>query len=148
MRRGQVSCSLVHLYRIKVCAVGRSFFKRSMWPLSVVKSDPAVDDAFGLEAVLQFVQVDSLLLEGSPEPFDEDIVRCPAVGCLQTMSIRIGQAGFSFHFRPSRSNAFAMTMSLRMTAVMASLLHCPVDINCSYLTFRSGLNRVATTAGK
>ena len=45
-----------------------------MWPLSVVKSDPAVDDAFGLEAVLQFVQVDSLLLERSPEPFDEDVV--------------------------------------------------------------------------
>jgi hypothetical protein len=75
-------------------------------------------------------------------------IHCPAVVCLQTMSIRIGQAGFSFHFRPSRSNAFAMTMSLRMTAVMASFLHFPVDINCSYLTFRSGLNRFATTAGK
>ena len=63
-------------------------------------------------------------------------------------SIRIGQAGYSFHFRPSRNNAFAMTMSLRMTAVMASFLDFPVDTNCSYLAFRSGLNRVATTAGK
>ncbi|MFT6105715.1 MAG: hypothetical protein ACJA1E_002149 [Paracoccaceae bacterium] len=43
-----------------------------------------------------------------------------------SLSIRIGQAGYSFHFRPSRSNAFAMKMSLRMTAVMASFLHFPV----------------------
>jgi hypothetical protein len=38
----------------------------------------------------------------------------------QSLSIRIGQAGYLFHFRPSRSSAFAMTISLRMTAVMAS----------------------------
>lgn len=74
MHPSLVSCRLVHLYRIEVCVVGRSFFKRGMWPLSVVKPDPVVDDAFGLEAVLQFVQIDSLLLEGPPEPFDEDIV--------------------------------------------------------------------------
>jgi hypothetical protein len=44
------------------------------------------------------------------------------------MSIRIDQAGYSF--------------------VMASFLHFPVDTNCSYFAFMSGLKRVATTAGK
>jgi len=63
-----------------------------MWPLRVVKSDPAVDDAFGLEAVLQFVQVHSLLLEGSPEPFDEYIVEItprPSIGILILASVRV-----------------------------------------------------------
>jgi hypothetical protein len=54
----------------------------------------------------------------------------PSYGLPLTLSIRIGQVGYSFHFRPSRSNAFAMTISLRMTAVMASFLHFPVDTNC------------------
>jgi hypothetical protein len=65
-----------------------------------------------------------------------------------SLSIRIGKAGYPFHFRPSRSNAFAMTMSVRMTAVMAGFLHFPVDTSCSYLALGSGLHRVATTAGK
>jgi hypothetical protein len=41
-----------------------------------------------------------------------------------------------------------MTMSVRMTAVMAGFLHFPVDTSCSYLALGSGLHRVATTAGK
>jgi hypothetical protein len=77
-----------------------------------------------------------------------EAVHCPAVICLQSQSIRIGKAGYPFHFRPSRSNAFAMTMSVRMTAVMAGFLHFPVDTSCSYLALGSGLHRVATTAGK
>lgn len=54
--------------------VGRLFFQRGVRPLIVVKFDPVVYDAFGLEAVLQFVKVDGLLFQGSPEPFDEDVV--------------------------------------------------------------------------
>ena len=83
---------MVNLYLVKVCVVRRSFIKRGMWPLSVVKSDLAVDDAFGLEAVLQFMQVDSLLLEGSPEPFDEDIVEItppPSIEILILASVRV-----------------------------------------------------------
>jgi hypothetical protein len=64
------------------------------------------------------------------------------------MSIRIGQAIVSVHFRQSRINAFAKTISFRMIAVMASFLHFPVDISCSYFAFISGLKRVATIAGK
>jgi len=40
----------------------------------VVELDPVIDDPFCLEPVSDFVQVDGFLLEGSPEPFDEDIV--------------------------------------------------------------------------
>lgn len=63
----------------------------------------------------------------------------PGSHCLQTMSIRIGQAVLSVHFRPSRSNAFAITIGLRMIAVMANFL---------YFSFISGLKRVAATAGR
>ncbi len=48
---------------------------------------------------------------------------------LASLSIRIGQARVSVHFRPSRSKAFAMTTSLRMTAVIASFLHFPLAIS-------------------
>lgn len=58
----------------QITRYGAFVFKRGMWPLSVEKFHPAVDDTFGLEAVLQFVQVNSLLFGGSPEPFDEDFV--------------------------------------------------------------------------
>ena len=34
---------------------------------------------FGVGAVLQFVLIDGPLLEGLPEPFDKDFVRCPAL---------------------------------------------------------------------
>ena len=84
---------MVNLYLVKVCVVRRSFIKRGMWPLSVVKSDLAVDDAFGLEAVLQFMQVDSLLLEGSPEPFDEDIVEITPPPIHRDLDLGIGQGG-------------------------------------------------------
>lgn len=47
---------------------------------------------------------------------DHGASHCPAVVCLQPLSIRIGQAGYSSHFRCSRSRAFAITMSLRMVS--------------------------------
>ncbi len=58
-------------------------------------------------------------------------------------SICIGQAGCSARFRRFRSNAFAITMSLRMMAVMASLLLFPVETSCSYFAFMSELKRYA-----
>jgi len=60
-------------------------------------------------------------------PFDRSSITRQAICKANLPSIRIGQVGYSSHFRPSRSNAFAITMSLRMTAVMASFLHFPVD---------------------
>jgi hypothetical protein len=77
MHSGWVSCRLGYLSWLKVCVVGRPFIKRGGWSLGVAKSDPVVDDAFGLEAVLQFAQVGGLLLEGSPQSFNEDVVEIP-----------------------------------------------------------------------
>ncbi len=51
------------------------------------------------------------------------------MGKRRRMSIRIGQVRVSVHFRPSRNKAFAMTTSLRMTAVIASFLHFPLAIS-------------------
>ena len=79
---------------------------------------------------------------------ERQLERITVDSTVQTMSIRIGQAGYPSHFRRSRCSALAMTMSLRMTAVMANFLHFPVDTSCSYFAFMSGLKRVATTAGK
>jgi hypothetical protein len=62
--------------------------------------------------------------------FDAGSVRCPLMVCLHIMSIRIGQAEFCAHFLRSRSFALDMTISFRMTAVMANLLHFPVGISC------------------
>ncbi|PIL22235.1 hypothetical protein P775_00285 [Puniceibacterium antarcticum] len=39
-----------------------------------------------------------------------------------------------------------MTISLRMTAVMARFLHLPADISCSYFAFLSEVKGVATIA--
>ena len=45
-----------------------------MRALRIVELDPVIDDPFCLEPVSDFVQIDGFLLEGSPEPFDKDIV--------------------------------------------------------------------------
>ena len=44
----------------------------------IVEVDPFFDGAFGLEPVLQFMQVYGLLLQRPPQPFDENIVEIPA----------------------------------------------------------------------
>jgi len=66
---------------------------------------------------------------------------------LQMLSIRVDQGRVSDHSRPSRRRAFAMTTSLRMTAVRATFAGFPARTSCSYFAFRSVLKRVATRAG-
>ncbi|MDE0993548.1 MAG: hypothetical protein OSA23_10305 [Rhodospirillales bacterium] len=46
--------------------------------LRVIKADPAINDPFGLAAVSDFMQVNGLLFEGTPDPFDEDVVQVAA----------------------------------------------------------------------
>ena len=46
-----------------------------MRSLGVIKADPVINDPFGLEAVIDLMQVNGLLFEGTPEPFDEDVVQ-------------------------------------------------------------------------
>ena len=49
-----------------------------MRALCVVKADPVVNDPFGLKAVGDLVQINSFLVQGRPEPLDEDIVQMPS----------------------------------------------------------------------
>ena len=64
-----------------------------------------------------------------------------------TWSIRLDQAVFGVHLRSALTSAFAISMSFRMTATMATLAGFPALRRCSYLALRSGLNRMATNAG-
>ena len=53
--------------------VGRLLVQR-MWPARVVELDVAADAGFGLTDRLVGVEVDLLVFDRSPEPFDEDVV--------------------------------------------------------------------------
>lgn len=48
-----------------------------MGPLGIVKPNPVFDLAFGLEPLLEFVQIDSVLLQRPPQAFDKDIDPLP-----------------------------------------------------------------------
>ena len=41
----------------------------------VVKDHPVLDDAAGLEAIVDFFKVDGLLLQAAPQSFDEDVIK-------------------------------------------------------------------------
>jgi len=43
--------------------------------LSIVKANPVIDDPFRLETVGNFTQIDGLLLQGSPQSFNKDVVQ-------------------------------------------------------------------------
>ena len=62
-------------------------------------------------------------------------------------SIRLDQAVFGAHIRSALTSAFAISMSLRMTTTMATFAGFPTVRSASYLALRSGLNRMATSAG-
>ena len=49
-----------------------------MWPLGRVEADPLADDAPGLEAVGELMQIDGLVFERTPQPLDKDVVQAPA----------------------------------------------------------------------
>ncbi len=46
----------------------------SMWAIVVVESDPATDASPCLRTSLPGVQVDAFILQGPPQPLDEDVV--------------------------------------------------------------------------
>nr|WP_235851896.1 hypothetical protein [Litorivita pollutaquae] len=111
---------MVHLYRIKVCVVGRSFIKRRVRSISIVENDPVVDGAFGLEPILQFMQRNRLLLEGSPEPFDEDVVQVSAAPIHRDFDFGIGQGGDPD--RPGEPGALITVHALRLAVFGNSLV--------------------------
>jgi len=46
-----------------------------------------------LEAILQFMQIDGLLFERPPQPFDEDVVKISTATIHRYFDIRLGQSG-------------------------------------------------------
>ena len=70
-----------------------SFIESVVRPLGFVKPNSVFDDAFGLEPVLQFMQVDSLLFRGPPQPFDEDVIKITAPPIRRNFDIRVSQNG-------------------------------------------------------
>jgi hypothetical protein len=61
-------------------------------PLAVVEPDPVIDDPLGLETVIDFVQIDCLLLQGSPEPLAEDVVQIATAPIHRDFDIGLGQS--------------------------------------------------------
>ena len=59
---------------IEVSRIGRFLVERGVRPLGVIELDPVINGPFCLEPVSDFVQADGFLLEGSPEPIEEDVV--------------------------------------------------------------------------
>jgi hypothetical protein len=78
-----------------------------------------------------------------PLPDSSNIARLEAA----VLSIRLGQASLGVHFRSCLSKVFASSISFRIRAMMATLAGFPAARRLSYFRFRSGLNRIATTAG-
>ena len=64
-----------------------------MRALCVGKTDPVIDDPLGLEAVGDLVQVHSLLLQGAPEPLNEDIVEITTAPIHRDFDVSFGQRG-------------------------------------------------------
>ncbi len=62
-------------------------------------------------------------------------------------SIRLDQVCLSTQTRSALTSAFAISRSLRMRTTMASLAGFPASRSAWYFSFRSGLNRIATSAG-
>lgn len=70
-----------------------------------------------------------------------------ATASLDQSSIRLGQGRSGCQSRASRSSVFARTSMRRMTAVMATFFALPALTSCWYLSRRSRLKRIATSAG-
>lgn len=69
-----------------------------MWAFGIVKFHPVTNGTMRLEAVGQIFQIDRFLLQGSPEPFDEDVVHASAATVHRDTHSGFGQRG-----DPSRS---------------------------------------------
>ncbi len=104
-------------------------------------------EAFNLWLEDQCRKRQRAVLRGESETIGERLQRDLAAMRPYPDSIRLGQAGRSSHFRPSRRRALASKMSLRMTAVIASFGGFPLSSKAWYLRLRSALNRTAINAG-
>ena len=62
-------------------------------------------------------------------------------------NFRLDPEAFWVHVRSALTNAFAVSMSLRITATIATFAGFPAAHRPSYFALRSGLNRMAISAG-
>ena len=62
-----------------------------MWPGGVVERRPVVDDPAGLEAVSDLLEINGLLLQASPQPFDEDVIQISATNIHRDAHANFGQ---------------------------------------------------------
>ena len=76
--RRAAACPHPHRRPVPVCLGRGSPTQRRVRSLGVVRADPVTDQAPGRQAVGDLVQVDRLVFERAPQPFDEDIVHEPA----------------------------------------------------------------------
>lgn len=70
-----------------ICVARRLPIKRGMAASVVVEGHPVLDEASCLEPVGDFLKVDGLLFQASPEPFDEDVVEIVASTMMPVLSI-------------------------------------------------------------
>ena len=76
--RGSCSCRLWYLRLGIESNVRCLFIKGGVRALRIVKADPVIDDPFCLETVGDFMQIDGLLLQGSPQSSNKDVVAITA----------------------------------------------------------------------
>ena len=81
----------MYLCLADVCRVWRSLIESGVRPLSFVKANSIVDDLFRLEAIGELMQIDFLLLQGSREPLDENVVQVGAPPIPRDFNIGLRQ---------------------------------------------------------
>ena len=123
-----------------------------MRPLRVVKADPVVDDPFGLKAVGDLVQIHSLLLQGPPEPLDENVVQIPssAIEILISAFVRVVIQSAPVYWLPCSTFIIPGFPYLAMAAFSASTqkLASRVFESRQYTTLRIAQSRIATSYRK
>ena len=89
--RGSCLCCFSYL-RLGIASNVRCLFiKSGVRALRIVKADPVIDDPFCLETVGDFMQIDGLLLQGSPQSSNKDVVAITAPAIHSDFDIGLGQ---------------------------------------------------------
>ena len=123
-----------------------------MRPPRVAEPDPVIDDLFCLEAVGDLVQIHSLLLQGPPEPLDENIVQIPssAIEILISALVRVVIQSAPVYWLPCSTFIIPGFPYLAMAAFSASTqkLASRVFESRQYTTLRIAQSRIATSYRK
>ena len=66
---------LLCFHSVELCGVRLALVERCVRSRGVIKTGSGINDLFGLKTVGDFRQVNGLVFEGTPKPFDEDVVQ-------------------------------------------------------------------------